>query len=60
MLDIKFIRDNSDLIKLAAEKKRIDFDIASLVKADDDRLSLLKVVEDLRSKQNAEIGRAHV
>ena len=53
MLDIKFIRDNSDLIKLAAEKKRIDFDIASLMKADDDRLSLLKVVEDLRSKQNA-------
>ena len=53
MLDIKFIRDNSDLIKLAAEKKRIDFDIASLIKADDDRLSLLKVVEDLRSKQNA-------
>ena len=53
MLDIKFIRDNSDLIKLAAEKKRIDFNIASLIKADDERLSLLKVVEDLRSKQNA-------
>ncbi len=52
MLDIKFIRDNSDLIKLAAEKKRISFDIANLIKVDEERLSLLKVVEDLRTQQN--------
>ncbi len=53
MLDIKFIRENGELIKLAAERKRINFDIAELIKADDERLTILKLVEDLRSRQNA-------
>ncbi|MBU1160090.1 serine--tRNA ligase, partial [Patescibacteria group bacterium] len=42
MLDIKFIRENADLIKEAARKKRIDFDVKKLIETDDKRLELLK------------------
>ena len=35
MLDIKFIRENKDLIVLAAQKKRIKFDVGELLKIDD-------------------------
>lgn len=52
MLDIKFIRENNELIKLAAERKRVAFDISELIKTDDQRLSILKLVEDLRNRQN--------
>ena len=52
MLDIKFIRENSDIIKLAAEKKRIAFEIKDLIDIDDKRLILLKSVEELRTRQN--------
>ena len=52
MLDIKLIRENSNLIKLAAEKKRIDFNIKDLLDIDDKRLNVLKNVEDLRARQN--------
>lgn len=54
MLDIKFIRENSDLIKEAARKKCIDFDVDKFIGIDDKRLVLLKEVEDMRAKQNAE------
>ena len=53
MLDIKFIRENSDLIRLAATKKRLSFNVDELITSDTKRLELLKVIEDLRSKQNA-------
>ena len=52
MLDIKFIRENKDLIALAATKKKIKFDVEELVSVDDKRLSILKEVEELRAKQN--------
>jgi seryl-tRNA synthetase len=52
MLDIKFIRENSELIKLAATKKRLSFNVDDLVASDTTRLALLKVVEDLRAEQN--------
>jgi seryl-tRNA synthetase len=52
MLDIKFIRENSDLIKLAATKKRLSFNVDELVQIDEKRLLLLKTVEDLRAEQN--------
>ncbi len=54
MLDIKFIRENLDLIKEAARKKRIDFDVKKLIDFDDKRLVLLKEVEEMRAKQNVE------
>lgn len=53
MLDIKFIRENKDIIKAGAEKKHIPFDVEALVTIDDKRIELLKVVEGYRSEQNA-------
>jgi seryl-tRNA synthetase len=53
MLDIKFIRENSDLIKAAAAKKHLSFNVDELVALDAQRLEVLKTVEDLRAAQNA-------
>ncbi len=53
MLDIKFIRDNADVIKTGAKKKHIEIDIDKLIAVDDQRRELLKAVEDLRAQQNA-------
>lgn len=52
MLDIKFIRENSDLIKEAARKKHVAFDVEILLKVDDERRKTLAEVEILRAKQN--------
>lgn len=52
MLDIKFIRDNKDLIAMAAKKKHIDFDVDKLISIDDKRKEILKRVEDKRGEQN--------
>lgn len=54
MLDIKFIHDNPDLIKEAARKKHIDFDVKELINLDDKRLFFLQEVEEIRAKQNTE------
>lgn len=53
MLDIKFIRENKDLITLAAKKKRSSFSVDELIKKDDERRSLLMSVEKKRAEQNA-------
>lgn len=53
MLDIKFIRENVDLVKEAARKKHVIFDAAKLLEYDDLRLKVLKEVEEMRAKQNA-------
>ncbi|MBI2100680.1 MAG: serine--tRNA ligase [Candidatus Vogelbacteria bacterium] len=55
MLDIKFIRENAELVRAAAKKKRLDFDLDKLLTADDQRLTLLKLVEAARAEQN-EVG----
>ena len=52
MLDIKFIRENTDLIKEAARKKRLPFNVDELVDADQKRLEVLSSVESLRTEQN--------
>jgi len=52
MLDIKFIRENKDIIKEGAKKKHIEVDIDKLIKVDEKRLSLLSRVEYLRGEQN--------
>ncbi|MEK9209507.1 MAG: serine--tRNA ligase [Patescibacteria group bacterium] len=53
MLDIKFIRENAQLVQEAAAKKRIDFfDVRKLLEVDGRRLNLLKETEELRAKQN--------
>lgn len=55
MLDIKFIRENKDLIKMGALKKHLKFDVEQLLSIDDKRRALLLVVEEKRAKQN-EVG----
>ncbi len=52
MLDIKFIRENVSLVKQASFKKKINVDVDRLVVLDDERLELLRVVEELRGKVN--------
>lgn len=52
MLDIKFIRENKEIVEAGAKKKHIETDIAKLLLLDDDRLKILKEVEDLRSEVN--------
>jgi seryl-tRNA synthetase len=52
MLDIKFIRENKDIVQAGAKKKHVDIDIEKLLSLDDTRLKELKEVEDLRSEVN--------
>lgn len=52
MLDIKFIRENKDIVQAGAKKKRVEIDIEKLIALDDARLQELKAVEDLRSEVN--------
>jgi seryl-tRNA synthetase len=52
MLDIKFIKENPDLIREAARKKRIAFDIDPLLRAEEKRIALTGEVESLRARQN--------
>jgi seryl-tRNA synthetase len=52
MLDIKFIRENKDVIKEGAKKKHIEVDIDGLLSIDEKRLELLSRVEFLRGEQN--------
>lgn len=53
MLDIKFIRDNPELIKEAARKKRLPFNVEELTAIDDKRRILLMSIEKKRAEQNA-------
>lgn len=52
MLDIKFIRENKDLVAEAARKKRIDFKVEELLAIDEERVKLLTEVETDRARQN--------
>lgn len=52
MLDIKFIRENKDLIVLGAKKKHMDFDIDKLISLDDSRKDLTSILEKKRAEQN--------
>ena len=52
MLDIKFIRENKDIVQAGAKKKRAEIDIDALIALDDTRLKELKEVEELRREVN--------
>ena len=52
MLDIKFIRENKDIVQEGAKKKRVEVDLDKLIALDDERLKILKEVEDLRAEVN--------
>ncbi len=56
-MDIKFIRENADVVKLGAKKKHIDVDIDRLLQVDEERRVLMARVESMRAKQN-EVSKA--
>ncbi|MEN9920165.1 MAG: seryl-tRNA synthetase, seryl-tRNA synthetase [Candidatus Parcubacteria bacterium] len=51
MLDIKFIRENVDIVKMAATKKKITIDIDRLVSVDDSRREIMSRLETKRAEQ---------
>lgn len=53
MLDIKFIRENRDLVSEAAKKKHVDFNVNELIALDDKRKLIMAGVEEKRARQNA-------
>jgi len=52
MLDIKFIRAQPDVVRAAAQLKRIEFDVDRLLEVDAERRRLLQQVEELKAQQN--------
>jgi seryl-tRNA synthetase len=61
MLDIRFIRENADLVKAGAEKKHLTVDIDRLLQIDEERKRIRFELDTKRAEQNrrsAEIQRA--
>ncbi len=56
MLDIKFIRENLDLVKMGAKKKRMNVDLDALIVLDDTRKELLNAIEEKKAEQNRVSG----
>ncbi len=52
MLDIKFIKENPDIIKEAVQKKNLAFDVDELLAVDEKRRAALASFESLRTEQN--------
>jgi len=60
MLDIKFIRENPEVVKKAIQNKGVKLDIDEFLKADAERRKLLTEMETLKRKKNevsAKIGK---
>ena len=53
MLDIKFIRENKDIVQLGAKKKRVNINIDELISLDDKRREALTSIEKKRAEQNS-------
>ncbi len=56
MLDIHFIRENADLVKAGAVKKKIEVDIDRLLAVDDERKSIRAELDEKRAEQNRMSG----
>ncbi len=52
MLDIKFIRENLDIVKEAARKKHIGVDLDRLIAVDDARREIMSRTEERKAEQN--------
>lgn len=52
MLDIKFIRENKDLVIDGARKKHIDFDVERLIEVDALRREIITSMETKKAEQN--------
>ena len=53
MLDVKFIRENKDIVAAGAKKKRIEVDLDRLIALDDKRRELQAKIDEKRAEQNA-------
>lgn len=53
MLDIKFIRENLELVKAGAKKKHMNVDLDALVALDDKRKEILSSMEAKKAEQNS-------
>jgi len=52
MLDIKFIRENPDIVKDAVKKKAMTVDVDRILDLDEEKRETLQAVEKLRAEQN--------
>jgi seryl-tRNA synthetase len=52
MLDIKFIKENPDIIKEAVQKKRLSFNVDELLSVEEKRKNALTLFENARAEQN--------
>ncbi|MSU74097.1 serine--tRNA ligase, partial [Candidatus Kaiserbacteria bacterium] len=52
MLDIKFIRENKDIVAAGAKKKHIEIDVDKLLAVDDRRRELQLSIDQKRAEQN--------
>jgi len=52
MLDIKFIRENLDLVKTALANRNLKLDLSKLIEIDDSRRQSLNELEKLRAEKN--------
>ena len=52
MLDLKFIRENIDVVKESINKRNLKLDLSVLTKLDDSRRKVLVELEELRSQRN--------
>ena len=52
MLDIQFIRDNSELVEEKSKQKGYPVDVSQLLKVDEERRNLLVQIEEVRAKRN--------
>jgi seryl-tRNA synthetase len=61
MLDIKLIREEPELVRLALQKRQMDpSPVSNIIELDEERRNLIQQVEDMRSERNVvskEIGR---
>jgi len=53
MIDIKLLRNETDKVRKALEKRKENFDLDAFLKLDEKRRELLYETEQLKSKQNA-------
>ncbi|MDD5145289.1 MAG: serine--tRNA ligase [Candidatus Pacebacteria bacterium] len=52
MLDIKYIRENLQVVKEGAKNKGVDIDIGRLLEVDKKRREVLQALEDMRAQKN--------
>lgn len=52
MLDIKFIRENQELVRDAIKKRNLELDLSNLIELDTRRRRTLSELEELRAKKN--------